>query len=303
MIGDRQAHLILHQNGKENSMSSESETSKNMAQDHSLSVDGATLFYRVRGSGPLLLILPGGDGDADTADALRSQLIDRFTVVTYDRRGMSRSKINAPGQSLTLLTHSDDAQRLLAVVTNEPAFVFGSSIGALIGLDLVARHPEQVSVLVAHEPPAWDLLPDGERNRAMRLQEEAEDAFRREGAEAGFKKFVALAAVDYNDREPDAVLAPPTSQRLANLSFFFTCDSPAVRRYSLDLTALRASPARIVPAVGRSAPESALYKATEALAAELGEKVVAFPGGHTGWLLRPKGFAAKLDEVLARRGG
>src|SRR5262249_41363894 len=160
-------------------------------------------------------------GDADTADALRNQLIDRYTVVTYDRRGLSRSAIDAPGERLTLATHSDDAHRLLAALTNESAFVFGSSIGALIGLDLVARHPEQVGVLVAHGPPAFELLPDAERNRAMRLQEEAVDAFRREGAEAGFKRFVVLAAVDYNDREPDAVLAPPTAQRSANLSFFF----------------------------------------------------------------------------------
>src|SRR5262245_53234179 len=164
-------------------------TVMNMAKDDSLRVDGATLFYRVRGSGPLLLILPGGDGDADTVDALRSELIDHYTVITYDRRGMSRSKIDAPGVSLTLATHSDDTHRLLAALTNQAIFVFGSSIGALIGLDLVARHPEQVAIFVAHEPPAFELLPDEERNRAMQLQEGAEDAFRREGIGAGFKKF------------------------------------------------------------------------------------------------------------------
>jgi pimeloyl-ACP methyl ester carboxylesterase len=254
----------------------------------------------VRGSGPLLLILPGGDGDADSADALRNQLADRYTVLTYDRRGISRSKIDAPGESLTLATHSDDAHRLLAALTNQPVFVFGSSIGALIGLDLVARHSEQVSILVAHEPPAFELLSEEERSRAMQLQEEAEDAFRREGIEAGFKRFVELAAVDYNDRESDAVLPPPTSQRSDNLSFFFSYDSPAVRRYHLDLAALRESPARIVPAVG-SAAGSAPYKATEALAAKLNEKVVAFPGGHTAWLLRPKAFASKLVDVLNDR--
>src|SRR5262245_41422370 len=187
----------------------------NMTNDDSLRLRGATLFYRVRGSGPLLLILPGGHGDADTADGLRNHLIDHYSVVTYDRRGLSRSKIDAPSERLTLETHGHDAHRLLAALTNEPAFVFGSSIGALIGLDLVARHPEQVGTLVAHEPPAWELLPDVERNRAMRLQEEAEEAFRREGAEAGFKRFVELAAVDYNDREPDVVLPPPTSQQSA----------------------------------------------------------------------------------------
>src|SRR5499433_4420982 len=44
---------------------------------------------------------------------------------------------------------------------------------------------------------------------AMQLQEGAEDAFRREGIAAGFKKFVELAAVDYNDREPEVALPPP----------------------------------------------------------------------------------------------
>jgi len=132
----------------------------------------------------------------------------------------------------------------------------------------------------------------------MRLQEEAEGAFRREGVEAAFKRFVTLASVDYNDREPDAVLAPPTFERLANLSFFFTHDSSAVRHYRLDLAALHASAKQIVPAAGQSAPQSAPYKAAEALGAALGKEVVAFPGGHTGWLLRPRGFAKKLAQIL-----
>jgi pimeloyl-ACP methyl ester carboxylesterase len=267
--------------------------------DGTLRVAGATLFYRVRGSGPPLLILPGGDGAADSVDALSDQLVDRYTVVTYDRRGLSRSSVDAPAEGLTLATHSDDAHRLLAALATEPAFVLGSSIGALIGLDLVARHPEQVRVLVAHEPPAWELLPDAERERATRAVEDAENTFQREGVVAGFKKFVVLAAVDYADREPDAVLAPPTSQREANLSFFFTHDSPAVRHYRLDLSTLKAASTRIVPAGGRSAPDSAPYRAAAALAAVLGEALVDFPGGHTGWLLRPKAFAAKLREVLS----
>jgi pimeloyl-ACP methyl ester carboxylesterase len=147
--------------------------------DGTLRVPGATLFYRVRGSGPPLVILPGGDGAADSVDAVSDQLVDRYRVVTYDRRGLSRSRLDAPAEGLTLATHSDDAHRLLAALTTEPAFVLGSSIGALIGLDLVARHPEQVRVLVAHEPPAWELLPDAERERATRAQEDAENTFQR----------------------------------------------------------------------------------------------------------------------------
>jgi pimeloyl-ACP methyl ester carboxylesterase len=269
-----------------------------MNRDGTLRVDGATLFYRVRGSGPLLLILPGGDGDADTIDALRSQLVDHYTVVAYDRRGISRSTIDAPAAHLTVATHGEDAHHLLAALTEEPAFLFGSSIGALIGLDLVARHPGQVRRLVAHEPPAFELLPDAERERATHAQEDAEEAFRREGVDAGFRRFVTLAAVDPQDREPDAVLAPPASQRTTNLSFFFTYDSPAIRRYRLDLLALRASRTLIVTATGQSAPESAPYRAAAALAAALGQDLVEFPGGHTAWLLRPRAVAARLREVL-----
>jgi pimeloyl-ACP methyl ester carboxylesterase len=165
-------------------------------KEDTLRVAGATLFYRVTGSGPTLLILPGGHGDADTAKALCDQLVNNYAVVTYDRRGQSRSKIDGPVENLTLETHSDDASRLLAALTNEPALLFGSSMGALIGLDLVTRHPEQVRILVDHEPPAWDLLPNPERDHAMRAQEDAENTFQREGAEAAFEKFVQFGAVE-----------------------------------------------------------------------------------------------------------
>jgi hypothetical protein len=46
--------------------------------EDTLRVAGATLFYRVTGSGPALLILPGGHGDADTAKTLCDQLTDKY---------------------------------------------------------------------------------------------------------------------------------------------------------------------------------------------------------------------------------
>jgi pimeloyl-ACP methyl ester carboxylesterase len=241
--------------------------------DNTLRISNATIFYRVRGFGPLLLILPGGDGDADSADTMCEQLGDRYTVVTYDRRGLSRSTVDPGAPPPTIATHGDDAHRLLAALTSQPAYVFGSSIGAVIGLDLALRHPEQVRALVAHKPPVWNVLPDGERDQAVRAQQDIETAFQREGIVSAFQKIVALAAVDYEDREPDVTLSPPTTPEwTANLRFFFTHDAPAVNRYLLDLDALRAAVRDVA--------------------------LVEFPSGHTGWLLRPKEFAAKLGEVL-----
>src|SRR5581483_11438486 len=137
-----------------------------------LAVPGATLHYKVQGHGPLLLILQGGDGDADASNLLAAGLTDHFTVCTYDRRGLSRSPIDDPSARVEPTTHSDDAALLLAAVTDQPAFVFGTSLGALLGLDLLSRHPDQVRLLVAHEPPVTELLAEPERSEAQRGREE-----------------------------------------------------------------------------------------------------------------------------------
>jgi pimeloyl-ACP methyl ester carboxylesterase len=116
---------------------------------------GAAIHYKISGRGPVLLILPGGDGDADASDRLADALTG-FTVVTYDRRGTPRSPIEDPAEAVTIATHADDAARVLIAVTTHAARAFASGAGTAIGLELVARHPHRVSMLVAFEPDPVD---------------------------------------------------------------------------------------------------------------------------------------------------
>ena len=264
-----------------------------------LPVPGARLHYKIRGNGPLLLLLQGGDGDADGTDALTDHLTSRYTVLSYDRRGLSRSPASDPAAAIDIATHSEDASRLLAALTSDPALVPGTSIGAVPGLDLISRHPGQVRLLVAHEPPATDLLPGPERGQARRDQEEVEELYRREGLAAAMRTFVAVAGIRLDDRELDVSIPQPRPERIANLEFFLTRDAPAVRRYRPDLPALREAAARIVPAAGASTQAFPRHCA-QALAGELGRPLAEFPGGHTGFMLRPRAFAARLHEILAR---
>jgi pimeloyl-ACP methyl ester carboxylesterase len=273
------------------------------AETGTLRVPGATLFYKKWGTGPLLLILTGGDGDAEASDGIVEHLADRNTVVTFDRRGLSRSRIDGTAEGMRLETHTDDVHSLLAALTTEPALVFGVSLGALVGLDLVSRYSDQVQILVCHEPPATQLLPDAERARAVRDQEEVEAAFRREGIAAAMKMFVALAGLNFEDREPEVELPRSGSERMANLSFFLTHDAPAVRLYRLDLAALDAAAAKIVVAAGRTSGAFLAHQCAVALAKQLGTSVEEFPGGHSGFVTHPRAFAKKLHEVLdAKRG-
>jgi acetyltransferase/esterase len=120
-------------------------------------VIGASIHFQVSGHGPTLLLLSPGDGDADVFSGI-VPLLDGFTVVTCDRRGQARSAIADPAEPITIATHADDMARVLVAVTTHAARVFGAGLGAVIGLELVARHPHRVSTLVAFEPSLPTLV-------------------------------------------------------------------------------------------------------------------------------------------------
>src|SRR5512132_852722 len=121
-----------------------------MAEARTLKVPGATLYYEVRGSGPVLLCITGGPTDAGMFRDLAGRLADRYTVVSYDQRGHSRSELDGEPEDIPVGAHADDAAAILAAVGNGPAYVYGSSGGGTIGLELVARHPALVRTFVAH---------------------------------------------------------------------------------------------------------------------------------------------------------
>lgn len=188
---------------------------------------------------------------------------------------------------------------MLADLSTESALVFGNSIGALIGLNLAAKHPGRVRALVAHEPPAPELLPDSERTDALRAWKEVQETHRREGVAAAMNLFMTIAAVNSDDRESGVEPPAPTNQRAADLEFFLTNDFPAVRRHRLDIAALKAAPTRIVPAGGVASRRYFPYHCAEALADRIGARIVEFPGDHIGYANHPRAFAARLREVLA----
>jgi pimeloyl-ACP methyl ester carboxylesterase len=263
-----------------------------------LPVPGASLYYEIRGSGPLLLIAPGGDGNAARSADLADRLATDHTVVTYDRRGLSNSRPDDPTAPVTITTHADDAHRLLAAVTDEPALMFGSSFGALLGLTMTAAHPGQVHTLIAHDPALIRLLPPTERANAEQGLDSLEDCFRTDGPLAALKRLGELVDVDFSDREPDVPLpAPPGPERLADLGFFLSNDLPQMRAAELDADRIATVRARVIPAAGRGSRRIWNYDCAAALAALLDTEIIEFPGGHS-LSTHPAAFTARLREVL-----
>lgn len=101
-----------------------------------LKVPGARLSYKTYGSGPVLFMIPGASGSGDSFKRVVTYLADQYTVVTYDRRGFSRSELDGPQDyDRRLQTEADDVRRLIEHVTDKPAIIFGGSSGAIIGLE------------------------------------------------------------------------------------------------------------------------------------------------------------------------
>jgi pimeloyl-ACP methyl ester carboxylesterase len=260
-----------------------------------IEVPGATIHHELAGSGPLLLVLQGGAGDSAGSAGLIAHLADRYTILSYDRRGLSKSKVDDEAADTSIAQHADDVSRVLKAVTGEPVFAVGISIGAVIGLELMRAHPEQLRGLVAHEPPLTALLPEDQAAAAAKQHKEVEEALKTRGLGA-MKMFLDMTGFDLKDREPDFQLAAPNPAYAENMAFFLEHDTKAVRDYVLDVEALKGRP--IAVAAGATSRHVFPHHCAEALARRLGVPVVEFPGGHNGYAFHPRGFSAKLDEVL-----
>jgi pimeloyl-ACP methyl ester carboxylesterase len=284
------------------------------AETRTLVVPGVVLTYDVRpvpgGALPALFMI-GSPMDASGFADLAARFPDR-TVVTYDPRGTGRSVKADPGSESTPDQHADDLHRLIATVGG-PVDVFASSGGAVNALALVARHPGQVRVLVAHEPPAAQVLPD--RERALSAVEHVREVYDKHGFGPAMARFIALtahrgefpadAAADLPGPGP-ADLGMPAEDDGRRDDALLGQNLITCTHYEHDFDALRAASTRIVVGVGVETEGEMAHRGGLGVAERLGTAAVTFPSHHGGFLGDnpwmkgdPDGFAVTLRAVLA----
>jgi pimeloyl-ACP methyl ester carboxylesterase len=263
-----------------------------------LKVPSAQLYYEVSGSGPLLILIPGASGTGESFRPLAHHLISHYQVVTYDRRGFSRSSLDGPQDyDRRLATDADDVRRLLEHLTNQPATVFGSSSGALVALEVISRSPEQIQSVIAHEPPAVSLLPDAAEWLAF--FDGVYDTYRKHGVPEAMHQFASrvLGNLDHQVLER-AMREHANEYTLSNAGYWIEHEVRQYPRAELDLMALTAHAEQIVLAGGSDSHDQMTYQPNMVLAQQLGCDIIDFPGGHLGFLSFPAEFAQALVNVL-----
>ena len=279
-----------------------------------MGVPGASLTYDVRPSDsktePVLMLI-GSPMGASGFGTLAGHFTDR-TVVTYDPRGVERSEKADPSTESTPDQHADDIHRLITALDAGPVDLFASSGGAVNALALVARHPDQVRTLVAHEPPAAQVVSD--REAALAASRDVHDTYLRDGMGLAMAKFIALVSykgpipADYvNQPAPDpAMFGLPTDDDGSRTDPLLGQNMVSCTHYQPDFDALREASTRIVIGAGAESEGELAHRAAVAVAERLGTTSVTFPSGHGGFLGGeygqtgdPDGFAATLREVLS----
>ncbi|WP_369263360.1 alpha/beta fold hydrolase [Streptomyces sp. R35] len=261
--------------------------------------------YDVCGSGPVLLVIPGGAGHPMGLEAVTARLAERFTVVTYDPLGLSRGPLDEPVGDQRVETWSDNAHRLLEAVLpdGESAYVFGTSSGGIVALDLLTRHPERLRRVVAHEPPTVEVLPDAARQRAM--VGEVDAICRAEGVGPAMARL--NAGLEYRTWTPPTPSPRPAGMDTGTgtgtpMGIFLAHVLRPFATHTPDLDTLKRLSSRLTLGAGRDSRHQLPHRTAMLLAEHSGADLVEFPGGHLGCLEHPVEFADLLARTLTRPG-
>jgi pimeloyl-ACP methyl ester carboxylesterase len=262
-----------------------------------LQVTGGRLYYEVRGTGPLL-VLVGAPMGADAFAPLADLMATDHTVLTTDPRGINRSPLHDPDQDSAPEQRADDLSRLLTRLDAGPATVLGSSGGAVTALALAQAHPEQLQTVIAHEPPVIELLEDHEQLRAG--TEDLVATHLGGDVSGAWIKFFAQA----NLAMPDDVVrkifgGDRDPQQVADERFWFAHELRPSTFWRPDVAALRSTRLRIVVGIGDDSAGQLCERTSLALAAEIGVAPTMFPGDHTGFVGEPVAFASRLAALLS----
>ncbi|PVH73134.1 alpha/beta-hydrolase [Cadophora sp. DSE1049] len=267
-----------------------------------LDLKNAKLHYDTFGNGPPLLLIPGADGRGSVFHDVAKYLSRHFTVVCYDRRGFSQSHLLG-AQDLTnrLSIDADDASALVADLFSEPAYVFGTSSGAIVATQLLIQHPERVRALVAHEPPAFTLLPEEFRTQAAGLVDHIYTLYRTQGVQAAMEVFSGGLSAGEDGARMRFCMDPTRGDEIrANSMYWFEFELRQYTSAVLNVERIVAEKAKYVPVAGSTSGDGPGVGPITILAGMVGKGVVRFPGGHISYMVDPEVFADALVALLER---
>ena len=137
---------------------------------HDFAAGEATIFARVGGSGPPLLLLHGYPQSHVMWARVATELAARFTVVAADLRGYGRSSApeSQKGERYSKRVMATDVIAAMSVLGHQRFAVAGHDRGGRVAYRLALDHPEKVTkIAVLDIVPTWEMWAGMDAARAM----------------------------------------------------------------------------------------------------------------------------------------
>lgn len=131
------------------------------------SPEGANIFVRSGGSGPVVVLLHGYAETSDSWAPLATALARNYTVVVPDLRGIGRS--SRPPGGYDKKTQATDIRAVVTALGHDRTAVVSHDIGIMVAYAYAARYPDKVERLVVMDAPLPGIAPwdDIVRNPAL----------------------------------------------------------------------------------------------------------------------------------------
>jgi pimeloyl-ACP methyl ester carboxylesterase len=268
--------------------------------------EGVSIYYEVRGTGPLLFLISAAYGTSEPYEPLARSLAERFTVVAFDRRGYFRSKKldwEATWPSDTFINENvHDTAALIKHLSKEPVPIFASCSGSAVAVELLRLYPALVQQLILHEvvpcifPGATflDLMP------SFRV---CGDDYKESGTMAATQTFLPLMM---SERDRDMIRDSQGYQQLLALTTvafdtLFKYELDALLDYHLPLDVMERHRGIITLLYGATSETRAAVEPIRNLSTILRLPLNEVPGSHAGYVTDPEEFAQKLGDIVERQ--
>lgn len=272
--------------------------------------NGANLYYQTVGTGPALIFIPGANGTGDIFTQAAEFLKDKFTVITFDRRGYGKSELTAPlpeeagnfKDSYRIKTDAADVNALAETLSpDQKVYIMGSSSGSIVAMETLQDYPDIVEKISFHEPPLNSFLPDAAKHQAKN-QHIINLALDGKVPEA-MKEFGEFMRTGELDRQMMGQPAPGATEeekqmRQKNSMYWFRYEISQYTSRQIDVEGLKQYRDKMSLLIGTDSRGSYPQDRAKDLAKIWGAPIYDIPGAHLGYAQKPEGFGTTLAAVL-----
>ena len=258
-----------------------------------LEKEDVSLYYELQGEGDLLILIHGVIVDADLYSSAARLLSRYFRVLTYDRRGNSRSVCKGEPH-FNMEDQIQDLLDLMSAAQADTTYIVGTSAGALVGEYFLEKYPQKVRHLIMYEPAIMGFLDDMPNVHAWtnKMKKLIED----HKYNSAIMQFVHTIT-SYDERSPTK--SPEEAKReMGNHEYALTKEFPEMAAYHPDIEKMREAADKITLAMGEKSTDPVYIQGLARLAQAVGKDVLFYPGFHNLPYDLPREFAVNVLGTL-----